>query len=140
MHLCKTRMLLFKLVNKYCITTNFGKELSLLNWWIVTKSPNLNFANIILYHITCDNAVKTFVDIGFTIASIRRLLFVLQSKPFVMVSTPPSVHPHTASNTFKHWNNTCQYMQWLIISTRQTFQHKMVQSSLCKLKFITTCI
>ena len=39
---------------KYRITINFGEELNLANWRIVTKSPNLNFANIILYHIICD--------------------------------------------------------------------------------------
>ena len=95
---------------------NFGKEINLANWRIVTKSPNLNFANIIFIPYYSWHCSQGFC---FTITSIRCLLFVTQSKSFIMVCAPPSEQPHTASNTFKHLNNTCQCMQWLNISTQE---------------------
>jgi len=41
----------FQLVS-YCIRTNIGEELNLVNWRIATQSPSLNLANIFFYSIS----------------------------------------------------------------------------------------
>ena len=85
--------------NKFWQRTKFGE---LANRHKIAKfkiSPIL-----FSYHITRDTAVKAFVDVGFTIASIRRLLFVTQSKPFVWLMR---LHTHTQLLILSNIEITC---------------------------------